>query len=322
MEYPIVIEYVRGSENTIADALSQIESVALESEVLADLARGIPSFACATSDADRLDARTDWLARQRADSTIARVAQLLSRRKRPEADDLANDPMLQLYLDVWQQLIIENELVKHCNKRAVSTRIVVPAGLRDEVFLALHEPAHYGYEASLRRITQRFWWPRVRTDVSSFVRACEVCDRDRNSNPAPRAPLGHLPADQPFATLYIDIVGGQGSLSLGASPKSSLTMIDGLTGWAEAFPIDDQSASTVARAVNREWFARFGVPDMLHSDRGAQFESALFAELCATFGVDKTRTTPYRPQENGKCERFNRTLVSMLRRAVQKRPYN
>ena len=122
--------------------------------------------------------------------------------------------------------------------------------------------------------------------------------------------------------MYIDIVGGQNSLSLGASPKSILTMIDGLTGWAEAVPIADQTAVTVARAVYSEWIARYGVPEQLHSDRGVQFESAVFAELCDTFGVDKTRTTPYRPQANGKCERFNRTLVSMLRRAVLKRPYD
>ena len=122
--------------------------------------------------------------------------------------------------------------------------------------------------------------------------------------------------------LYIDIVGGQGSLSLGPSPKSILIMIDGLTGWAEAIPIADQSAATCARAVYAEWIARYGVPEQLHSDRGTQFESALFAELCATFGVDKTRTTAYRPQANGKCERFNRTLVAMLRRAVQRRPYD
>ena len=100
MEYTIVIEYVRGLENMIADALSRIESVALKSEVPADLARGVPSFARATSEVDRLEARTDWLAQQRADLTIARIAQLLSRRERPEADDLANDLILQLYLDV------------------------------------------------------------------------------------------------------------------------------------------------------------------------------------------------------------------------------
>ena len=99
-------------------------------------------------------------------------------------------------------------------------------------------------------------------------------------------------------------------------------MIDGLTGWAEAVPIADQSAPTVARAVQTEWISRYGIPEQLHSDRGVQYESAEFAELSAVFGIEKTRTTPYRPQANGKCERFNRTFISMLRRAVQKRPYD
>ena len=57
-------------------------------------------------------------------------------------------------------------------------------------------------------------------------------------------------------------------------------MIDGLTVWAEAVPIVDQSAATVARAVYNEWFVRYGVPEQLHSDRETQFETALFAELC------------------------------------------
>ena len=51
-----------------------------------------------------------------------------------------------------------------------------------------------------------------------------------------------------------------------------------------------------------------------------RFESALFEELCIAFGIDKTRTMPYPPQANGKCKRFNRTLITMIRRAVQKRP--
>ena len=68
-------------------------------------------------------------------------------------------------------------------------------------------------------------------------------------------------------------------------------MIDGLTGWAEAVPIIKQSAAIVAREVYNEWFARYGVPEQLHSDRETQFEAALFAELSSTFGTD----TPYRP---------------------------
>ena len=63
-------------------------------------------------------------------------------------------------------------------------------------------------------------------------------------------------------------------MSLGPSPKSILTMIDGLTSWTEAVPI----AATVARVLYNEWFARYGVPKQLHSDRATQFEAALFSE--------------------------------------------
>ena len=74
MEYPIVIEYVKGSENTIADALSRLDSCAISCEVPSDLAKGVPTFACPATEVDRLDARTDWLAEQRADETISFVS--------------------------------------------------------------------------------------------------------------------------------------------------------------------------------------------------------------------------------------------------------
>ena len=59
MEYPIVIEYVRRFENSITDALYRLESVAVDNKVPADLARGVPSFACPARQVDRLEAQTD-----------------------------------------------------------------------------------------------------------------------------------------------------------------------------------------------------------------------------------------------------------------------
>ena len=47
-------------------------------------------------------------------------------------------------------------------------------------------------------------------------------------------------------------------------------------------------------------------------DQGQNFESKLLEELCLLAQVKKLRTTPYRPEGNGSCERFNRTLVLML----------
>ena len=80
MEYPIVIEYVCGSGNSIAYDLSQLDSVAVDIEVLDDLARGVPSFACPATQVDRLEALTYWLAAQHAVGSILFVADLLRRR--------------------------------------------------------------------------------------------------------------------------------------------------------------------------------------------------------------------------------------------------
>ena len=57
------------------------------------------------------------------------------------------------------------------------------------------------------------------------------------------------------------------------------TMVDRWSRWPEAIPVKDISATTCADALIRGWIARFGVPNNLTSDRGAQFTSALWAEL-------------------------------------------
>ena len=92
------------------------------------------------------------------------------------------------------------------------------------------------------------------------------------------------------------------------------------TRWAEAYPIPDQEAATVATKLTEEMFLRFPVPDQLHSDQGRQFESRLLAEVCKVLQIQKSRTTAYHPQSDGLAERWNRTLLSMLATSVEDRP--
>ena len=54
------------------------------------------------------------------------------------------------------------------------------------------------------------------------------------------------------------------------------------------------------------------VPRRLHSDRGASFTGKLMRELAKQTGVRSSYTTPYHPEGNAVCERYNQSLISMI----------
>ena len=54
------------------------------------------------------------------------------------------------------------------------------------------------------------------------------------------------------------------------------------------------------------------MPDTITSDRGSQFVSDLWLEVCSLMGIARDPTTCYHPQHNGKIERTHRSLKNSL----------
>jgi transposase InsO family protein len=88
--------------------------------------------------------------------------------------------------------------------------------------------------------------------------------------------------------------------------------VDDATRLAYAEVLPDEKASTAVAFLRRtiEFYARHGITvERVITDNGSPYRSAAHAVACRVLGVRHLRTRPYRPQTNGKAERFIRTLL-------------
>jgi transposase InsO family protein len=88
--------------------------------------------------------------------------------------------------------------------------------------------------------------------------------------------------------------------------------VDDATRLAYVEVLDDEKAVTAIAFLRRAvaFYARHAVTvERVLTDNGSAYRSAVHAIACRVLGVHHLRTRPYRPQTNGKAERFIRTLL-------------
>ncbi|GBM63563.1 hypothetical protein AVEN_3812-1 [Araneus ventricosus] len=72
-------------------------------------------------------------------------------------------------------------------------------------------------------------------------------------------------------------------------------------------------AETCVHAILQQWIARFGVPEIVSTDRGSQLEFELFQSFTRFLGSERIQTTSYHPASNGMLGRFHRQLTDAIR---------
>jgi Integrase core domain len=94
-------------------------------------------------------------------------------------------------------------------------------------------------------------------------------------------------------------------LTADSNKKFVLCITDAFTKYAVVTSIQNKNAETVADAIFKEWFCKFGIPAQIHTDGGKEFVKRLSAEMMELMNVSHTKTSPAHPQCNSQVEIFN-----------------
>ncbi|KAK4467605.1 hypothetical protein MN116_000270 [Schistosoma mekongi] len=209
---------------------------------------------------------------------------------------------------VFEEILIDNVKIV-CDVSTGRYRPYIPHLLRHGIFESMHNISHPGVKSTTNMIRERFIWPNLNRDVRRWTQSCNACQSvkiQRHTSSA-LGPFHH--PDSRFEHIHIDVVG---PLPPSNGFSYIFTCIDRFTRWPVAVPMKESSAESIAKALVEGWISNFGIPAIITTDRGAQFESSLFQQLTELLGVKRIRTTAYHPMSNGMVERLHRQLKNAL----------
>ncbi len=194
-------------------------------------------------------------------------------------------------------------------------RLLLPSPLQEPVVARCHlDVGHMGAQKTMMRVQECYVWPGMRASITKQLGRCGLClaHSDKKEKPPPgEMPLATCPGQIVGADLIGPFVPGETG-----GAKYLLTMIDHFSGWCECYPLVAKTNEDVWCWIRQDYVPRHGAMDILITDQGREFQSAEFNEWLKGMGVEHRRTTPYHPEANGKTERLNRTIKSLLRKLI------
>ena len=247
---------------------------------------------------------------QRADSVVGPVYNAVLTGNRPSRRQMSTWERRSCILQrSYAKLKIEKGVLMR--KTASCSQIVLPQEYHELVYKELHiQMGHLGPEKVCDLAQRRFYWPKMAEDITNFVQKKCRCLIDKHPNVKERAELCPVEAQYPFEMVSIDFV--QLERCKGGYTYV-LTVIDNFTRFVQFYGTRSKSSKAAADVLFNHFILKYGFPVRINHDRGGEFNSRLFDELHRLAGIKASNTTPYNPQSNGACERYNRVLVSMLR---------
>ena len=221
------------------------------------------------------------------------------------------------YMAEWERLYINDGVLMLRWESADCTqqrqRVVLPFCFRDIVMHHLHDSnyaGHLGTRRTITRVAARYFWYKLREDVTRYIRTCDACQRRKRPGKTPRAALTTQNVGFRFERIAMDLCGPMERTTAGN--RYVLVIGDYFSKFTMPIAIENKTQEVVAEALVTRWIPLFGMPEVIHTDRGTEFDNMLMRELCERFNITKTRTCSYHPSSNGVIERYNSSFAQIV----------
>ena len=255
---------------------------------------------------------------QKLDPVLSEIIYWVEKKEKPKWNDVSHlGKDVKSYLAGWKNLLISDETLYRKTTEAIENQIayqlVIPEYYKSKLLHQYHDAntgGHLGFAKVYAKMHNKYFWSDMKEEILLYCRTCFDCQRKKNPPKSFCAPLQRYIVGVPFERVACDVMGP--ILETERGNRYILIVTDYFSRWVEAYPLQNQTAESIAGVLAREWIARFGCPAELHSDNGSNFESEIVHELCRLLGIDKTSTVVRRPQSDGVCERFNHTVQAMI----------
>src|SRR6266498_354533 len=174
---------------------------------------------------------------------------------------------------------------------------------------------HFGLEATLSKLKERYYWPKMKDDIRSYIQTCDQCQR--RGKTTDENELHSIKIKELFYQWGIDIV--RSLTETLQENKYIVVTIDYFTKYSEARTLTNANVKSVANFIYEDIICRHGCPRKIISDRGTHFNNQVIEKLLKRFKIRHNLSTSYHPKTNGLVERFNRILCESLAKLNEER---
>lgn len=198
-------------------------------------------------------------------------------------------------------------------------RLCIPKSHQQFLIQEAHEnpfeSAHAGPEKLWQKLSTKFYWRRMKTDILKFCETCDVCQKTKHSNFNKYGYLIPNPIPyRPYVSVSMDFVV---NLPWSNQYNAIYVVVDRLTKHAQFIPTTTGlNARGFAELFTQNVACRFGLPESIITDRDPRWTSDFWLAVASFLKTRMALSSSHHPQHDGQTEVVNRQLETMLRAYV------